>query len=145
MSIVLYCYAAVFYYDSIDLISFATEIDTSCPLATRSTVEIMLLSLAVRLAASPHTPGIKRTVPNATRTRDIASDSYLPLHRIASIKLKKPDIQEVDDEDEEYMYELVFNIAVASESLTFLLSEGTHGVIVSKILTASKKIELLTQ
>lgn len=114
--------------------SFATETDTSCPLATRSTKDIMLLSLAVRLAASPHAPGIKRTVPNATRTRDIASDSYLPQERIASITLKKPDTQEVDDEVEEYMYELVFNMAVASESLTFLLSERTHSVIVSKIL-----------
>ena len=78
---------------------------------------------------------MSKTVPSATRERTIGSDSYFP-HPTIVPTMSSNRIAEEDDGgvEDECMYELVFRMAVATESRTFLLFESAQALAHSKIL-----------
>ena len=133
------CWNASFIFhthESILKISLATAIAMSpCPFATRSTIDPILRSFATFLISIPHPPCMSKTVPSATRERTIGSDSYFP-HPTIVPTMSSNRIAEEDDGgvEDECMYELVFRMAVATESRTFLLFESAQALAHSNIL-----------
>ena len=124
------------HYDNILQISLATAFAISpCPFATRSTIDPIFLTFATFLISTPHPQGRSKTVPSATRERTIGSDSYFPHPTIVPI-MSINRVAEVKDGGvfDESMYELVFRMAVTTESRTFLLFVSAQALAHSKIL-----------
>lgn len=114
-----------------DIISFDTAPAISPWLpATRCTIDPMLLSFASVFTSEPQPPGRSNTVPNATSERTIASVStcrirYRTYHVNSSIATNDENVVACIH---------VLRMAVATESLTFLLLDVAHFSAQTRIL-----------